>query len=46
MSRRLMQLSETEVWEDLQLVSLTLWQLLKFQHGVMELDTITEYSNN
>jgi hypothetical protein len=41
-----MQLSEMEVWEDLQLVSLILWQLLKFQHGVMELDMIMEFSNN
>jgi hypothetical protein len=41
-----MQLLEMEVWEDLPLVLLILWLHLKSQHGVMELDMITEYSNN
>jgi len=46
MNRKLTLLWEMEVSEDLQHASLIHWQLLRFQHGVMVLDTIMVYLNN
>ena len=46
MNRKLTLLWEMEVSEDLLHASLIHWQLLRFQHGVMELDTIMVYLNN
>jgi hypothetical protein len=45
MNRKLTLLWEMEVSEDLLHALLIHWQLLRFQHGVMELDTIMVYLN-